>query len=258
MGNTGGLNAFLLIVGNARSGSTLLGSILDSHPDAMVANETLASGSFWRGLDRAAILGEIARNSEHHRKTGRAGGGYSYFSGKEIPAKNSRILLAGDKVWNPATLLLHGDFGLIGRLETTLGVPVKVIHAVRNPFDAIATMHLRSGASLQDRTLWYFMHCDAVCAIRDRLDASRYLDVYHEGLIEEPDVVLPVICRFLGLGCPGGYLDSCRKMLYEKPSQSRYKVTWRSDVVADILRRLPQYPFLHRYAGDNYTDLGAA
>ena len=245
------LSAFLLIVGSARSGSTLLGSLLDAHPNAVVANETLASISFWRGLDRRSILDEIARNSEHHRKTGRTAGGYSYFSGKDVPHKNSHILIAGDKVWNPATLLLHGDGKLIERLETTLGVRVKIVHAVRNPFDAIATMHIRSGDSLHDRMLWYFMHCDAVCAIRNRLDISQYLDVHHEELIENPNVILTTACHFLGLDCPSEYLNSCRRLLYEEPSKSRHKVTWQSGLVANILDKIQQYPFLVRYAWDN-------
>lgn len=34
---------FVLIVGNARSGSTLLGAVLDGHPEAVVANESYSS-----------------------------------------------------------------------------------------------------------------------------------------------------------------------------------------------------------------------
>ena len=47
------LRCFVLIVGNARSGSTLLGAALDGHPRAIVANEMGESMTLWRGLSPA-------------------------------------------------------------------------------------------------------------------------------------------------------------------------------------------------------------
>jgi hypothetical protein len=175
----------------------------------MVANETSASASCWRGLDRGAILGEIARYSEHHRKRGRTGEGYGYFSKKDIPAKNPRILLASDKVWNPATLLLHGYFGFIGLLETTLGVPVKVFHAVRNPFDAIATMHLRSFPARSHALVLHALRrglCDPRPARRLAVPGRAPRTPHRRARR-----LFPAVCRFFGLDCPGDYLDSCRK-----------------------------------------------
>jgi hypothetical protein len=40
----------LLILGNARSGSTILGAVLDAHPNMVVANEKLESFHPWYGL----------------------------------------------------------------------------------------------------------------------------------------------------------------------------------------------------------------
>jgi hypothetical protein len=50
------LKAFLLIIGNARSVSTVLGSIINTHPNALIANETQLSGNLWNSATRESIL----------------------------------------------------------------------------------------------------------------------------------------------------------------------------------------------------------
>lgn len=42
------LTSFLLIVGNARSGSTLLGAAIDAHPSAVISNESTGSWELWK------------------------------------------------------------------------------------------------------------------------------------------------------------------------------------------------------------------
>jgi len=76
----------------------------------MVGNETIASQIFWRGLDRNSILDEIEVNSRQSNEAGRRSEGYSYAISQQAAGSNIRVM--GDKVWNPATLLLHGDVRL--------------------------------------------------------------------------------------------------------------------------------------------------
>src|SRR5271163_188436 len=97
------LRNFVLVVGNARSGSTLLGSILDAHPNAAVANETPGSANFWREMDRGEILREILDNSRRNHEAGRLSEGYRYLI-DHTPRTESNLSMMGDKVWNPATL----------------------------------------------------------------------------------------------------------------------------------------------------------
>jgi hypothetical protein len=250
----GDLDCFVLIVGNARSGSTLLGSIIDAHPRAVVGNETVASQIYWSGLDRQRILEEIVANSEQSNESGRMSEGYSYAIEQETDSATVRVM--GDKVWNPATLMLHGNTKLIGGLAATIGAPVKFIHAVRNPFDVVATMHGRSGASLSDRARWYFMHCDAAEAIRDKTVESCYLDTHLETLLAKPDEVIPQVTSFLGLEPSEEHLAACKGMLFAEPRRTRYDVAWEEDLVSDMLDRMKRYDFLQPYRDENYAELG--
>jgi hypothetical protein len=199
------LHRFALIVGNARSGSTLLGAVLDGHPRAVIANESASSMALWRDLSAAQILADVLDNAARNAATGRPSEGYSYQIGPP-PATKPALLVAGDKVWNPATLILHGNHDLIPSLETRLGVPVAIIHAIRDPFDVIATMHARSGAPVADRIRWYFMHCEAAAAIRDRLPADRFLDSHHEDLLADPPAAIERLCGFLHLPLDPGHV----------------------------------------------------
>ena len=247
---------FVLVIGNSRSGSTLLGSILDAHPNALVAHETRGSSNFWRNLDRRQILDEIAENSQRNRETGRMSEGYQYLI--DPAAKDpSRTYVIGDKVWNPATLLLHGDFALLPRLEGILGVPIKIIHAIRNPFDVIATMHARSKAPIPDRTRWYFMHCEAALAIREKWEPTRYLDFHHESLFADPAMAIAQLCKFLELPPDEAHIQACKRLLFSEPKKTRMNLAWTESHLRQILARMRDYDFLEQYAGEDYSTLAS-
>jgi hypothetical protein len=242
------LDGFVLIVGNARSGSTLLGAVLDGHPRMVIANETAASATFWRGLDRAAILDEVLENAERNAGAGRPSEGYSYQVGPP-PSLKSDVRIAGDKVFNPATLLLHGDHGLIPSLEDRLGVPVRLIYAIRNPFDTIATMHRRSGAPIADRIRWYFMHCDAAEAIRDRLPPDRFTECHHDDLLSAAEAEVSRLCGFLGVEVDAEHVAAVRATLFANPKRTRSNVAWGGHDLTAIRNGIARFPCLSRYAG---------
>lgn len=241
------LQGFVLIVGNARSGSTLLGAALDGHPRMIIANETAASAGFWRGLDRATILGEIRDNAERNAAAGRPSEGYAYQVGPP-PSAKADIRVAGDKVYNPATLLLHGDHAMLPSLEQRLGVPVRVIHAIRNPFDTIATMHRRSGAPVADRIRWYFMHCEAAAAIGARLPPDRFIDSHHEDLLATPDAELGRLCRFLDVAVDPDHVAAVKRILFASPRRTRAEVMWTDEDRAAVRSGIARFPWLARYA----------
>lgn len=236
------------MIGNARSGSTLVGSLLDAHPRMAVANESVASQQLWRDVDRDRLLSGLVANARDNAATGRPSEGYSYAVPGLANGRGESFTVIGDKVWNPATLLLHGDHALLPRLEALVGAPLFLIHAVRNPFDVITTMSRRSGASLADRTRWFFMHCDAVAAIRDRWPRERYLDVRHERLLEAPEAALATLCGFLGEDAPQDYLTGCARFVFAAPTRTRGTRGWSDAARIEVERRMRGYDFLDGYS----------
>ena len=78
-----------------------------------------------------------------------------------------------------------------------MGVPLKVLHVTRNPFDNIATEARRHKMSLTDATAWYEQICEAVQRVRPLLDPSELLDVRYESFAADPGGCLAEICGFL-------------------------------------------------------------
>lgn len=157
--------------------------------------------------------------------------------------------MAGDKIFNPATLLLHGDHGLIPSLEQRLGVPVRIVHAVRNPFDTIATMHRRSGAPLANRIRWYFMHCEAAAALGERLSPDRFIESHHDDLLAAPAAELGRLGRFLGLPAVPEHVAAVQRMLFTSPRRTHATVPWTDADREAVEAGINRFSFLARYAG---------
>jgi hypothetical protein len=244
------VTGFVLIVGNARSGSSLLGAVLDAHPSAIVANEAEGSVNLWRHLTGPEILHRIYETAARNAAAGRPSEGYRYQIGPP-PGEKLVVRLAGDKAWNPALLMLHGNPRLLPSLEERLAMPVRLVHTIRNPFDTIATMHRRSGASLADRTRWYFMHCDAAAALEERLPADRFLNSHHADLLTDPAGELQRLCAFLGLPACDEHRAAVTRRLYDRPRRTADSVPWTAGQIADVLSRMAQFDFLHRYLDES-------
>ncbi len=72
------LKKFLLVVGNARSGTTLLGALLDSFPSVILANETSASAKLWENLSREEMINQLCSKAELDYRSNRPSEGYEF------------------------------------------------------------------------------------------------------------------------------------------------------------------------------------
>jgi hypothetical protein len=237
---------FVLVVGSARSGTTIVGAIIDSHARMICANETAASANFWRGLSGKQILEEIIANSAANYAAGRRSEGYSYAIETD-DKESSEIAVIGDKVWNPALLLMAGQPTLLASLEQVMRCSVALVHCVRNPFDVIATMHQRSGASLRDRLRWYRIHCEAIQIIIERDDFPILL-VRHEDLIADPFAVSTQISEWLGFPTSEEHLARIRGKVYALPHKSRLTVDWSSEIIQGVVTLTSRFPYLAGYS----------
>jgi hypothetical protein len=251
---------FLLFLGDGRTGSTLTGSLIDAHPDACVALEENALDHVAAGMARDALLARLAANSARHRK--RRWTGYSYRVLGQSQGRVEAPRVMGDKQAGAQTVRLVEEPGLWRRLYDLVGVRVKAIHSVRNPYDVIATrFRWRSRNATLDgeaRTTlldWliddHFRICEAAARFARTYEEVEVLYVAHEAFVGDPVAMLRRVCGFVGLPATADYLRDCSRIVAPSPHRSRSDLEWTEPQLREVARRAAEFPFLDGYSFDS-------
>ncbi|MEO0587370.1 MAG: hypothetical protein AAF078_07010, partial [Planctomycetota bacterium] len=149
--------------------------------------------------------------------------------------KRPRVI--GDAKGARATTLLATDPTFLPRLREAVGVPIRVIVHLRNPFDIVGSRVKRRGAKLDeaiDRI--ERLHGELVAAI-GRLREDERLIQYHEDVVAEPAAAFRTMFEFLGVEPDERAVAACAAKLWQKPRAARKQAAW-SDEATDRLRGL--------------------
>lgn len=253
------VETYCMFIGYPKSGHSLFGSLLDAHPEAIVAHELDALRYLEAGFGRRQLYQMISENSKRYAGSGRNWNVYSYKVPGQWQGQYTKLRVIGDKKGGISTLRLDADPDLPKKLKNTVGVPVKYVHVIRNPYDNISTM-LRDGIvnwnmgartrglrySIED----YFFRAEAARDFKERTDPADVFDVRHEEIVADPARCLRELCGFLGLSAPEGYLEGCASVVFESPSKSRHKVEWDEESVRVVRSRIEEFDFLRGYSYD--------
>ena len=271
------LEGLLLIAGYNRSGSTLIGALLNAHPDAAVvpkANSLLHArlpGSTKGILVRRILRKErrSCRETDFYRKA-RMDDGYSYRVETGWQGRYARLRLVGDKSADPNIRRLYEDPALLDFLRRRLGCPLRVLFTYRNPYDMVATWSLRlrwregggiGGVPLRNLRLsesdrtdvapWFLRHLRRhsrqVSEVLARLEDDEVLPIRHERFVARPKDGLRDILGFVGLDASDAYLDACAGLVEAPPHRTRFKVRWTRaqvdevDEVDEVVRTCPWF-----------------
>jgi hypothetical protein len=250
-----GVETYCMFIGYPRSGHSLVGSLLDAHPDAVIAHELDALRYVRGGFRRNQIYSLILQNDRTFTEGGRkaATGDYQYAVPNQHQGGFDRLRVIGDKRGGRSTVRLRERPQLLDRLQRMTGVPVRLVHVVRNPFDNISTIFRRRGkkGSLPNAIDFYFSACEVNARLRARLAPGQVLDVRHEALIDSPQETIESLVRFVGLIPPAGFTDDCASILFSSPRRTRHDAPWTPELRADVDRRIEAIDFLAGYSFDS-------
>ena len=116
---------FLSFMGYPRSGHTLVAAILNANPNVVCSNQLHLYGSDNIDLN---YIKSYSTNPGTWKST------------TQIPHVQKReIKVIGDKTGHRTVLTLNKNPQRLGMIKSQVGVPIKWIHVVRNPFDNLAT-----------------------------------------------------------------------------------------------------------------------
>lgn len=242
-----------MFVGYPRSGHTLVGSLVDAHPNAVIAHELDVIAFLAAGFGRLQLYDLILRNNRAFTEMGHRWAGYDYAVDGQWQGRHDEMLVLGDKKGGRSTLRRQETPALLDRLRATVGVPVRLIHVVRNPYDNIASSHARKGGrgKVTPRIERYFQLCDGVSEIKRRTDPQDILDVRLEQLTAAPVATLRVVMDFLGLEPTEEYLTATAAKVFTSPKRSRHSIDWSERDRTRIARGIETYEHLAGYTFDS-------
>ena len=242
------VESFCLFIGYPRSGHSLVGSLLNAHPDLVISHELDVLRYVNLRFRREQLFHLILEQDRAFTASGLAvGGDFDYHVPGEWQGRFRRIRVIGDKRGNSSIRRLERDPDLLERLERTVGVPVRVVHVARNPFDNIATMAYRARCDLDKAIDRYLRLCASVDRIRAR-HPGIVLDRAHEDLVAAPVRFLAETCAFLGVDADASYLERCAAIVYDRPNRSRSRGEWTDGRVARVDRAIERFSFLQGYS----------
>lgn len=249
------IEKFCLFIGYPRSGHSLIGSLLDAHPNAIIAHEADALKYLGAGMQRQALFELLLNNSIDFAQNGREWTGYDYSVPDQWQGKYERLLVIGDKKGGRSTNRILDNPALLEMLLEQYGQQLRLIHVVRNPYDNISTRILRRynsvGRMIDHAAIKAEIHRHfKAVAMNDSIRKdSRFqvLDLRHESIIEEPRTVLERMCQFLDLKITDEYLNSCASIVFGSPSQSRFNAPWTPDLIEMVEQKAKAYDFLAGY-----------
>jgi len=167
---------FCLFIGPPRSGTSLVGSTLDAHPNIIISNELRLFLLFESLKPSQEMLFDIIKKiSKNQYDQGRRGaGGYSYLIKNQYQGNSSLAKVVGNKSCDKTLDYIYNHPDKFDEFKSLVGVPIFFIHMTRNPYDVISAMLKKNiGFLLKDRNNKNSMFFDVL--------SEEYIDLHAHG-----------------------------------------------------------------------------
>lgn len=252
------VRSYVMFIGQPRSGTSLVGSLLNAHPQMWIAQELNALRYVARGYGRNQLYWLLRMRDREFDQNGRLWTGYDYVVENQWQGRCEQMLVIGDKKAGLSSELLGQQPELMNRLQQLVQVPVRIFHIVRNPFNVITTIHRkRSRTPLPMAIQMYFGRCRTNWRLMQ--DSSlNIMTLRLEDLIASPLSLLREMCRHVGLDADDAYLEACADKLFDKPRQSQTEIKWTNELVNSVYDQMQRYPFLEGYEFSGQVAANAA
>lgn len=246
------VSVFGLFIGYSRSGHSIVGSVIDAHANALAAHRLHALKYILRGDTLEQVLYMAELNSARFARHGRMLTGYRYAVAGAHQGSADHVRAVCDQEGEQNVRTATRDPAAIDRLHAAAGSrAVRMIHVVRNPFDNIATMSLRTMRSLDSTADRYFRLCEGVASIRRRVGAETVLDVWHDRFVRDPAAQIRRLLAFLDLEADPAFITRCAATMHQAPHASRFRRDWSRAQIAKVAERAAAFPWIAHYRYDD-------
>jgi hypothetical protein len=243
------LSYYCMFIGHERSGHSLVGAILDAHPEIIISHEQNTVPLFAMGFTAGQVFSLLLDASRQQAEVGRGESGYNYVVPEQWQGRYSKLRVIGDKDARRDTATLTRYPEMFQVLQKKLPVPLRVVHVVRNPYDNVATIRTRNEIDfpLEHVMNRYINECETIQNISQRF-ADAVIVTKHEDFVADPRREITRLCAFLGVEVPQDYLDACAAIVRPSTHKSRKKVDWTDAQRRRIDDAIARFDFLAGYS----------
>jgi hypothetical protein len=241
------LERFLFFVGYPHSGSSLVGSLLNSHPEVVVSHEADILRYVKPGIPRPLLLEMVLEGDRRFARIGRRWMDIDYGFAGTSQGTYVRLRVAGDKKAQNSARRVRDDPAILDRLRRTVGVPIRVLHIVRNPFDNITSLLRRPEMTFSEVIDHYRWVAAAVDTVQGQLDENEFLAVRYESINADPAGRMSEICNFIGVDAPEAYQAICRCIVQPTRGRSRDRLDWPPEARREVEELIAAHPLLAGY-----------
>jgi len=247
-----GIEAFCLFVGYPRSGHSLIGALLNAHPDMVIAHELDAIKlAATAGYSRNRLCAAIMDRDRWWKDRDWQWEGWDYRIESPWQGRVRDLKVVGDKAGGLVSRQVHRDPSVLDSLAETVRAALRLIHHVRNPYDTISTMARKGqpGVDSLDAAIdrYFGEHAPGV-AITMEWARNTLLSVEHEAFIGDPAETLKQLCAHLGQDVDEPYLAACAAHVHPSPRKSRTRIEWTPAQIERVRRLAEPFPWLRSYS----------
>ena len=280
------VKTFVIFAAIGRSGHSIVGSLMDAHPDMIIAHEYNILKHIREQLNGynnpLALFNSIYTNSYRSAVRGwrskkKVQKGYTLSMSHNSWQGGVRSLrVIGDKSGTLTLVEFKSDPTkcqyLVRELERSLGIPVKAIHVVRNPYDNIATKFLYDSMKAKNKIFkiprtpseianfpkptitneYIEMFFEHVSTLHRMISDCHLpvLDVHLSDLINQPMSVMRDICDFVSVEYSVDYLEACVGKVFQSLSKTRSLVKWSQEQIDNVTQNTSRFLEFSRYSYD--------
>jgi len=246
-----------MFVGHGRSGSTIVGALLNAHPNIVMSNELNILKHLETETSQREIFALIYHTAKRNAKRGSIGGGeYRYSVPNQWQGRHKDLLVIGDRKAGATANIIFKKPNILDRLDTAIHLDKKFIFVVRNPFDTISTTFHKTHRKpnekpeehLRREIGYYFDRYSAVQILKNRFGSGAVKHVYHETFLSDPQQHLRELCGFLRLDYTIDYLVDSAAIVRNQPNKTRFSVDWTGDLIRLVRKRMADFPLLQSYS----------
>lgn len=217
----------LLFIGSPRTGSTLLGQLLNLHPNCLIANEARFLTHLLEGAGRFnELLGQVrSRAWEQFRSGLEHDAHFAATLDRYQPRWVGTAHLADHPACRKGAIRVVGDKKAGGNTQAILAHPdeaealmrrhpeIVLLQIVRHPIEAARSYMRSHGLETLDEALATIVDLTASAGRWGRRFPGRYHHLAYEALCDDPASHLQALLAWLGLSCAPEWVNAVRPIV---------------------------------------------